>query len=98
MSPEQARGEPFDHRGDVYGLGAVVYEMVTGAPPFIDRTLASLYARVMNEPPPRASDVAIVPLPRGLDEILSRALAKDPAERFETVAAFVAALPGPIPG
>lgn len=92
MAPEQARGEPLDQGSDVYGLGAVLYEMVTGAPPFIDKTLASLYAKVINEPPPRASEVAVEPLPAGVDEILERALAKHPSERFESVAAFIAAL------
>lgn len=92
MAPEQARGEPLGQSSDVYGLGAVLYEMVTGAPPFIDKTLASLYARVINEPPPRASDAAVAPLPPGLDEILERALAKEPGGRFESVAAFISAL------
>ena len=92
MSPEQARGDAVDVRTDVYGLGAVVYEMVTGAPPFLDRTLATVYARLLTEAPPSASSVAPSPLPPGLDEVLARALAKTPAERFPDVRSLCDAL------
>jgi len=94
MSPEQARGEPLDVRSDVYSLAAVIFEAVTGAPPFLDRTLAAVYARLLHEPAPRASDVAQRRLPAGFDDVLARALAKDRAARFATVRAFAQALEG----
>jgi len=90
MSPEQARGDSIDVRSEVYALGAVVFEMVTGAPPFIDRTLASVYARLLTTPAPAPSSMASCP--QALDGVLARALAKSPADRFPDVAAFAAAL------
>jgi serine/threonine-protein kinase len=92
MAPEQARGEPVDRRTDVYGLGAVLFEMVTGSPPFLDASLARLYSRLLDEPPPRASDAAITPVPPDADQLIARALAKAPADRFETAEAFLDAL------
>jgi serine/threonine-protein kinase len=92
MSPEQARGDAVDARSDVYGLAAVLFEMVTGAPPFLDRTLASVYARLLTAPVPTASTVADKPIPRELDPILVRALAKTPGERYPDVRALVAEL------
>lgn len=92
MSPEQARGETLDVRTDVYSLAAVVFEMVTGAPPFLDSTMAAIYARLLREPPPRASQVAKSPVPRALDDVLARALAKDRAARFDGARAFGDAL------
>ncbi len=92
MSPEQARGEPVDVRCDVYGLGAVLHEMLTGAPPFFDRTLAAVYARLLTESAPSAVRAATHPVPPVVDDLLACALAKTPAERFETVRAFLGAL------
>jgi len=94
MSPEQARGEELDVRSDLYSVAAVVFEAVTGAPPFHDRTLASVYARILGEPAPKASHVARRPVPPGLDDVLGRALAKDRTARHasarELAAAFAA--------
>jgi tRNA A-37 threonylcarbamoyl transferase component Bud32 len=92
MSPEQARGETLDARSDLYSLAAVLYEMVTGAPPFLDRTLANVYARLLTTAAPAASSVAARPLPRELDDVLARALAKTPDERYPTARDFAAAL------
>jgi serine/threonine-protein kinase len=82
MSPEQARGEALDARSDLYSLAAVVFETITGRPPFRERTMAAVYARLLGEPPPRPSDVARTALPRGIDDVLLRALARDRTARF----------------
>jgi tRNA A-37 threonylcarbamoyl transferase component Bud32 len=88
MSPEQARGEPVDVRSDIYGLAAVVYEMVTGAPPFLEPTAARAYARLLSEPAIAPSRLSPLPLPAMLDDLLDRALAKDPGLRPTSVDAF----------
>ena len=92
MSPEQARGEPLDVRSDVYSLGAVVFEALTGAPPFVDRTLAGVYAKILNEPSPRASSVSQRRIPRAVDEVLARVLSKDRAARYADARSFGQAL------
>ena len=92
MSPEQARGEPLDVRTDVYGLAATLYEMVTGAPPFLEPTVARAYHRLLSEPALPASQLAPRPLPPELDALLSSALAKDPDARPADARTFAAAL------
>jgi serine/threonine-protein kinase len=92
MSPEQARGEPLDVRSDVYGLGAVVYEMVTGAPPFLDKTLAGVYARLLTESAPAATSAARYPCPAAVDDVLACALAKTREARFDSMRALMAAI------
>ena len=92
MSPEQARGEALDGRSDLYALGAVLFEVLTGAPPFFDRTLAGVYARLLNELPPAASSVSSQRCPPLLDALLAATLAKHPAERPPDARAFAAAL------
>lgn len=92
MSPEQARGEPLDARTDIYGLAATLYEMVTGAPPFLEPTVARAYHRLLSEPAVPASRLAPRPLPPDLDALLSSALAKDPDARPTDARTFAAAL------
>jgi Protein kinase domain len=94
MSPEQARGEALDVRADVYGLGAVLYEMITGAPPFLDKTLAGVYARLLTESAPAATSAARHPCPPEVDDLLACALAKTPRERFASVRDMMAAMEG----
>jgi len=92
MSPEQAMGERvLDARTDVYALGCVLYEMLTGDPPFIGSTAQAIVAKVMTEkpvPPSRARDT----VPEPVEDAVLTALAKLPADRFASAAEFAAAL------
>jgi serine/threonine-protein kinase len=85
MAPEQAEGrvDVLDARTDVYGLGAVLYEVLAGQPPFRGDDTTSVLRRVVHEPP--ASPRGVVPdVPRALEAICLRALAKRPADRYPT--------------
>jgi serine/threonine-protein kinase len=83
FSPEQARGAPVDPRSDLYSLGVVLYEMITGSPPFAgDSAVAIAYKHVQENPmPPRRIDPA---LPETLEAITLKCLAKNPANRYPT--------------
>jgi hypothetical protein len=81
VAPEQVEGKAVDARADVYALGCVLYELLTGTVPFRrDSDVAKLYAHA-HEPPPVVS-AAVPELPPGLDGVVQRALAKEPADRF----------------
>ncbi|MCA8925239.1 MAG: serine/threonine protein kinase [Planctomycetes bacterium] len=97
MAPEQARaGEPVDERADVYGLGAVLYHALTGAPPFRGGSPIGVLHAVLSQPPtsPRRLNPEV---PADLERACLKALAKDPAERFPSARAFAAALRAPAP-
>ena len=87
MSPEQARGEPVDGRADLYSLGAVLYEMLAGAPPYQAADAFTVALMHVTHPVPELPEsfAWLQPLVNGL-------MAKDPAQRFNTGAAFVEAM------
>ncbi|MCA2986937.1 MAG: serine/threonine-protein kinase [Gemmatimonas sp.] len=92
MSPEQAMGErTIDARSDVYALGAVTYEMLAGEPPFSGPTTQAIVARVLTERPAAIRAVRDT-VPDGVEAAVFTALAKLPADRFGSAAAFAEAL------
>ena len=86
MSPEQCSGEELDARADVYSLGAMLYEMLTGGPPFRSNNLTGLIAKHLNEPP--APFPGSLGIPRALESVCLRALAKDRNQRQADAIAF----------
>ena len=92
MSPEQAMGErAIDARSDIYALGAVTYEMLTGEPPFTGPTVQAIVAKVMTERPTPPGAVRDT-IPEAVEDAVLKALAKLPADRFGTAAEFATAL------
>ncbi|MCS5722509.1 serine/threonine protein kinase, partial [Herbiconiux sp. CPCC 203406] len=91
LSPEQARGDPVDARGDLYQLGAVLHLAVVGTPPFVRADARSTMLAHLQAPPPVIS-VVRPGTPRAVDRLVVRALLKDPATRFPTAAAMQVAV------
>src|SRR6202522_3320819 len=83
MSPEQAKGEPLDARTDLFSLGTVIYEMATGKTPFAGGSTAEVFAALLRENPAPISTVNPA-MPKKLDPIVAKLLAKDPAQRYAT--------------
>jgi serine/threonine-protein kinase len=99
MSPEQARGETLDRRSDIYSLGAILFEMLTGTPPFSGAGTFEILQQHLDASPPRVRDRR-PDCPEWLDALVQRALAKKPEGRFVTVLKMIECLraqaaPGP---
>jgi len=92
MSPEQCRGaDDVDHRADIYALACVMMTMLTGKPPFDYNATGALIIAHVSESPPRASS-RVSGIPAEIDRLLERALAKDPSDRFQTMAELARSL------
>jgi hypothetical protein len=89
MSPEQAAGEPTDERTDLYSLGVIFYELLTGERPFHGSTVFDILAQHQNAPVPPLTGAAT-----RFQPLIDRLLAKRPAERFQTASDFLQALKG----
>src|SRR5918911_309714 len=83
LSPEQARGSPVDQRSDLYSVGIVLYEMLTGKVPFTGDTPLEIAMKHLSEVPVPPSEIR-PELPESLDLVVLRALAKDPDDRYQT--------------
>jgi serine/threonine protein kinase len=90
VAPEQLLGKPLDGRADQYGLAATTFYLLTGAPPFQDSNRAVVISRHLSTPPPRISQRR--PDLAHLDDVLARALAKNPNERYPNCVDFARAL------
>lgn len=91
MAPEQATSKNVDHRADIYALGIVFFEMVTGRKPYQADTPMAVMFKHVSEPLPRPRDFA-PGLPEVVERLLVKALAKRPADRYQSMSEFAAAL------
>jgi serine/threonine protein kinase len=91
MAPEQARGKRVDHRADIYGLGTILYTVLTGRPPFDEETPQGTILALLNSEPPRPRTV-LSSIPPHLELVIERAMAKNPDDRYPDMLAFEQAL------
>ena len=97
MSPEQLRGKPLDPRTDVYSLGLMTFEMLTGKLPFTGRTQQEMMiARLRNEPLPLRQARPDLDLPEGLERVLLKAMQRNPDDRYSTAPEFATAVAGAV--
>ncbi|HKI36101.1 MAG TPA: protein kinase [Gemmataceae bacterium] len=93
MAPEQARGEPIDHRADLFSLGSVLYATCTGVPPFRGASVVAVLRRVSDEEPKPVRSLN-PDVPAWMESLIARLMAKDPVERFQSAGEVTALLEG----
>jgi serine/threonine protein kinase len=93
MSPEQIAGKKVDHRSDIFSLGVVFYEMLTGLKPFLGEEITAIIYKIVNEEPP---SVRIVHewIPEEIDQIISKMIAKSPGSRYSSCRSLIQDLDG----
>ncbi len=82
MSPEQVMGKKIDKRSDIFSIGCILYEFLTGRRPFEAESITTVIYKIINEEPPAISEIK-KGLPAGFEKIINKALAKDPNERYQ---------------
>jgi eukaryotic-like serine/threonine-protein kinase len=87
-APEQARGDRVDKRADIFSMGVLLYEMLTGTWPFQGRTTIDVRHAVLHDPPRPLSELRSSPIPPRLERIVERALEKEPRDRFQNMEDF----------
>jgi formylglycine-generating enzyme required for sulfatase activity len=91
MSPEQVRGQPADHRADIFAFGAILWEMLTGKRAFQKATSVETMSVILNEDPPEVSEIT-TGVPPGLQRVVHRCLEKNPGRRFQSASDLAFAL------
>lgn len=91
MAPEQGAGKPADARSDIYSLGAMLFELLAGRPPFEAESPYAVVLHHVHTPPPRPQSLR-PDLPGPVERVILRALSKDPADRYASASAFGSAL------
>ena len=93
MAPEQFTGKTVDFRADMYALGLILYEMITGRKPFTADTPMAVFIKQVSDPLPRPQQF-VPDLPEKVEKVLLKVLAKDPDDRYSNMKAFASAMQG----
>ena len=83
MSPEQIKGQAIDGRSDIFALGIILYQLLTGKMPFLGDNISTIVYKIVNEQPQRMTEIN-QDLPPGYDLVVQKVLAKNPSDRFQT--------------